>query len=58
MQFLSAEAAGILEIKEIGQLKIFIIERFKPMLDHAVKSDSTLPDRAKTAIATAWYTSI
>ena len=57
-QFLSAEAGAILGIKEIGELKVYMVERFKGILDltvkNADKTHSPIPDRAKERIAQAW----
>ena len=58
VQFLSAEATAILGIKEVGELKVYVMERFKGILDltvkNAAKTNSAIPDWGKERIKEAW----
>jgi hypothetical protein len=61
MQFLSSACMALLGIKEIGELKAYIVERFKGILDLTVKNADTtrsaIPDWAKERIREAWNVS-
>ena len=58
MQFLSSESTGILGIRDIGELKVYMVERFRGILDllvrNADKTNSAIPDWAKGKIGEAW----
>ena len=58
MQFLSSEGQALMGIRDFGGWKIYSIERFRGILNltvaNADRTNSAIPDWAKSRIKTAW----
>ena len=58
MQFLSSEGVALMGIRDFGEWKHYAIERFRGILNltvaNADRTNSAIPDWAKSRIKTAW----
>src|SRR6516164_3421241 len=58
MQFLSSEGTALMGIRDFGEWKYYAIERFRGILNltvaNADRTNSAIPDWAKSRIKTAW----